>query len=316
MRDMATPVKVALTWFIASIWAVGFMMTGAAQGAETFVFDNGSAFDNVVADGSLSMTSGSIILTSVDAGAPDYTCDSSVCNWDGSSFVNNQMTHINTALGIDNLSIPTGTTLNSSESQHMNAGESWTASFNVDVIFRVLDMVSVGDSDFFSVTIDTSPTPTVFDFATDDLDASDDRADPFGASFKIPANTNITITNTTAIPTSKTTDSGFSEVIRVGSFTVEEFVPVPGDYNGNLVVDAADYTVWRDNLGGPAESLLNRDTENSGDINSSDYDFWKEHFGDGGGGGAVLLQAVPEPTTIVLVGCVVAGLCLARRGMK
>ena len=24
---------------------------------------------------------------------------------------------------------------------------------------------------------------------------------------------------------------------------------VPGDFDGNLVVDAADYTVWRNNLG-------------------------------------------------------------------
>jgi hypothetical protein len=75
---------------------------------------------------------------------------------------------------------------------------------------------------------------------------------------------------------------------------------VPGDYNGNNVVDAADYTEWRDNLGGPANSLPNRDPGNSGVINQADYTFWKNNFGNpGSGGGSLSASAVPEPTTTV-----------------
>src|SRR4029077_10202413 len=53
---------------------------------------------------------------------------------------------------------------------------------------------------------------------------------------------------------------------------------VPGDYNSNHIVDAADYTVWRDHLG-QAFTLPNRDSTNSGNVNQQDYTFWKGRFG-------------------------------------
>ena len=59
-----------------------------------------------------------------------------------------------------------------------------------------------------------------------------------------------------------------------------------GDYNHNGVVDAADYVVWRKNLGA-----------------QTSFDAWRAHFGAGGGSsaGASANVAVPEPTTLVLV---------------
>jgi hypothetical protein len=71
-----------------------------------------------------------------------------------------------------------------------------------------------------------------------------------------------------------------------------------GDYNRNGVVDAADYTVWRDNLsGGP---IANDPTP--GSVDESDYLYWKAHFGEtvGGGSGAIVNAAVPEPPAAVL----------------
>jgi hypothetical protein len=60
-------------------------------------------------------------------------------------------------------------------------------------------------------------------------------------------------------------------------------VVLPGDFNGDNVVDAADYTVWRDGLG----SIYNM----------SHYALWKSNFGQaaGSGAGAGNLAAVPEP---------------------
>jgi hypothetical protein len=55
-----------------------------------------------------------------------------------------------------------------------------------------------------------------------------------------------------------------------------------GDYNGNGIVDAADYTMWRDHLG-QSYALQNRDPNASGPISQSDYDFWMSHFGQHGG---------------------------------
>jgi hypothetical protein len=76
-----------------------------------------------------------------------------------------------------------------------------------------------------------------------------------------------------------------------------------GDYNGNHVVDAADYTVWRDHFG-QTFGLPNRNPSNTGPIGAADYDFWKQHFGEtdmAGGGGSLASgsNAVPEPSTII-----------------
>ena len=74
-----------------------------------------------------------------------------------------------------------------------------------------------------------------------------------------------------------------------------------GDYNGNGVVDAADYTVWRDTLGSQVD--LRGDGNGDGMVDEADYVFWKDRFGNvvGTGSGA----AVPEPTSVILV---IAGL--------
>jgi hypothetical protein len=93
---------------------------------------------------------------------------------------------------------------------------------------------------------------------------------------------------------------------------------LPGDYNGNDVVDAADYTVWRDHLG-QSFTLLNRDPSASGPIGGADYDFWVTHFGNvGGGAGAAAAKTlaepvapVPEPSTMLLMLVAVMG-CVGR----
>jgi hypothetical protein len=71
-----------------------------------------------------------------------------------------------------------------------------------------------------------------------------------------------------------------------------------GDYNINGVVDAADYTVWRDSPAGPG--ILANDAT-PGTISASDYDVWKAHFGQTGGSGSNSNAAVPEPATWALV---------------
>ena len=82
-----------------------------------------------------------------------------------------------------------------------------------------------------------------------------------------------------------------------------------GDYNSDSFVDAADYTVWRDNLGG--SSLAHRDPANSGPIDEDDYTSWKSHFGESGGGGSLSSAVVPEPASCILV--LLAAGCLAIR---
>jgi hypothetical protein len=73
-------------------------------------------------------------------------------------------------------------------------------------------------------------------------------------------------------------------------------VGVPGDYNDNGIVDAADYVVWR--KGGPL--LFEVDTP--GTVNEADYTAWRARFGQttaGAGSGSLTITAVPEPATMV-----------------
>ncbi len=51
---------------------------------------------------------------------------------------------------------------------------------------------------------------------------------------------------------------------------------VNGDYNGNNVVDAADYVLWRDKLG--TMTTLPNDTT-PGNVTQEDFTVWRANFG-------------------------------------
>jgi T5SS/PEP-CTERM-associated repeat protein len=73
-------------------------------------------------------------------------------------------------------------------------------------------------------------------------------------------------------------------------------VAVPGDYNNNGVVDAADYVLWRD--GGPLANEVN----NPGVVNAQDYTEWRSRLGNSGSGSGLdtTSAAVPEPGSMLL----------------
>jgi hypothetical protein len=73
-----------------------------------------------------------------------------------------------------------------------------------------------------------------------------------------------------------------------------------GDYNHDGIVNAADYTVWRDELG-RAGSGLAADGNNDNKVDTTDFTIWQTHFGQTGSGSGSLASAnVPEPSTAIL----------------
>jgi hypothetical protein len=92
--------------------------------------------------------------------------------------------------------------------------------------------------------------------------------------------------------------------------------PLPGDFNGNDVVDAADYTVWRDHFGSTDDSVLNGNGDGVAGVGPGDFDLWKANFGDvpgGAGGSSLAASAVPEPGTWLLV---LSALAVGRLGRR
>jgi hypothetical protein len=80
-----------------------------------------------------------------------------------------------------------------------------------------------------------------------------------------------------------------------------------GDYNGDLVVDAADYTVWRNLLNTSVPPGTSADGTGPGGIpdgfiDELDYTFWKERYGNtASGSGSLAYQLVPEPTASAIL---------------
>jgi fibronectin-binding autotransporter adhesin len=90
--------------------------------------------------------------------------------------------------------------------------------------------------------------------------------------------------------------------INYGTNAVTLSVAVPGDFNGNGAVDAADYVVWRKGLGTT--------------YMQADYDVWRANFGQPQAAAAAgsTLGAVPEPPTLLLLLITTFGLACLRRG--
>ncbi|MCO6046776.1 glycosyl hydrolase family 18 protein [Aeoliella sp. ICT_H6.2] len=108
-----------------------------------------------------------------------------------------------------------------------------------------------------------------------------------------------------------------------GSFTVSnvwigtaaDYFALPsaaiGDFNGDGLVDLADYSVWRNSLGISGD-YLPADADGNGTVDAGDYAVWKLNFGTSA---AAVAQAtgVPEPHTLVLVAIAAVGLVARRR---
>ncbi len=71
-------------------------------------------------------------------------------------------------------------------------------------------------------------------------------------------------------------------------------VALPGDYNRDGEVDAADFVVWRNSFG-QTGSFLRADGNENNQIDLSDFEFWKAHFGLTASSGTSIALTLPPP---------------------
>ncbi len=79
--------------------------------------------------------------------------------------------------------------------------------------------------------------------------------------------------------------AGYSRVVGVaadiGAYELQTDVApsLLGDYNGNHIVDAADYVLWRKTLNTSVPQYSGADGSGDGTIDEADFGVWREHFG-------------------------------------
>jgi len=113
------------------------------------------------------------------------------------------------------------------------------------------------------------------------------------------------------------TDADLRPKLHVISGMVSIVTPgLGGDFNGDEIVDAADFTTWRDNLGGTHNLNGNGDETggSAGVVDQADYALWKTNFGQTSSGlGGAAGAAVPEPTALWLAATGLIGIVAAIR---
>jgi hypothetical protein len=91
---------------------------------------------------------------------------------------------------------------------------------------------------------------------------------------------------------------------------------VPGDYNGNDVVDAADYVLWRKTTN-PKPANFRNEVASLGTVDAADYIAWRVRFGNfmppPGSGSGLGGGSVPEPASLWLMLMTRSALCCLRK---
>jgi len=101
------------------------------------------------------------------------------------------------------------------------------------------------------------------------------------------------------------------------SVVLEVIPALPGDYNRNGVVDAADYTVWRDTLDHYVPRYTGADGNGDWYVDNWDYGVWRNNFGRtaaGGSGAGRVEHGIPEPAALLQI-VAASGLVIAFRAL-
>jgi hypothetical protein len=133
-----------------------------------------------------------------------------------------------------------------------------------------------------------------------------------------------TETLTSYIENGRIYSNGVTGNVNLFDIAVDSAGNANGDYNDDGSVDAADYTVWRDNLG--TNAALPNDSI-GGTIGTAQYDLWRANYGASSSflttltavlpAAPLAASAAPEPSAMLLaslLGLALPGLAGRRRG--
>lgn len=84
-----------------------------------------------------------------------------------------------------------------------------------------------------------------------------------------------------------------------------------GDYNGDGLVDAIDYAIWRETLGDTVTAGEGADGNGNGVIDSGDFTTWQDNYGATAPGAGGI--ATPEPATALLLSMLMTASLAWRR---
>lgn len=234
----------------------------------------------------------------------------------------------------DNDGAGNGTIANASNLGQLETGNPIAIGEDADVPRQAIaatatDFVSIsnnGDLDFFSFTVSEYSS---LNAALTPLGGTFTQTGGFGSptSFNADARSDLSFSliaedGTTILGTADSTDAGEAEslssmMLSPGTYytriegaedTIQlymlelELSGLPGDYNQDGVVDAADFTVWRDFLGDTVSPGTSADGNLDGLIDGSDYQLWFDNFGtDYRGATGAAIASVPEPHSGMLL---------------
>ena len=96
---------------------------------------------------------------------------------------------------------------------------------------------------------------------------------------------------------------------------------IPGDANGDGLVDGADYTRWADHFLQTNQAIASGDFTGDGIVDGADYTVWADHFNPGkaalpAAGMPMQPAIVPEPSSLLLAVFGVCGIALALGGSR
>jgi glucose/arabinose dehydrogenase len=90
-------------------------------------------------------------------------------------------------------------------------------------------------------------------------------------------------------------------------FRIDTTIMITGDYDGNGVVDAGDYQIWRSQYGEVGTTFA-ADGNQDGVVDAADYTIWRDNLGRSLPGASLVAGAVPEPQSLMLL-CGLVALC-------